>query len=88
MLLGELEERADGYACAVGVEAAVVLLVAFLRSIAAVETADPVVYGTPALAKGIGEGESEVSPVGVADGYVGVRCFYALCDEFDVIFGF
>lgn len=88
VLLGELEECADGYACAVGVEAAVVLSVAFLRGIAAVETADSVVGGASAFAEGIGEGESEGSPVGVAGGDVGARRFNTLCDEFDVIFWF
>ncbi len=86
MLLGELEERADGDARAVGVEAAVILLVAFLRSVAAVETADPVVDGASVFAEGIGEGESEVTPVGVTSCDVGVRCLYALCDEFNAVF--
>ena len=71
-----------------GVEAAVVLPVAFLWGVAAVETADAVVGGASAFAEGIGEGESEVSPVGVAGGDVCARRFNALCDEFDVIFWF
>ena len=70
MLLGELEERADGDARAVGVEAAVILLVAFLRCVSAVETADAVVDGASALSEGIHKGESEVSPVGIARGDV------------------
>lgn len=70
MLLGKLEERADGNACAVGVETAVILPVAFLRSVAAVETADAVVDGASALSEGVRKGESEVSPVGVAGGDV------------------
>ncbi len=88
MFLCELKECAGGYACAVGVEAAVVLPVAFLRSVAIVETTDPVVDGASAFTEGIGEGESEVSPVGVACGDVCARRFNAPCDEFDVIFWF
>ncbi len=71
-----------------GVEAAVVLPVAFLRGVAVVETADAVVGGASAFAEGIGEGESEVTPVGVACGDVCVRRFNTLGDEFDVVFGF
>ena len=88
MFLGELEERADGYACAVGVEAAVVLPVAVFLYVATVEMADSVVDGASVFAESIGEGESEVTPVGVARCDVGVRCLYALRNEFDVIFGF
>lgn len=70
MVFCELEERADGDACAVGVEAAIILPVAFLRCVAAVETADAVVDGASALSDGIHKGKSEVSPVGVARGDV------------------
>ena len=69
-----------------GVEAAVILPVAFLQGVTAVEEADAVVDGASAFAEGIGEGESEVSPVGVACGDVSVRRFYSLCDEFNVVF--
>lgn len=71
MVFCELEERADGDACAVGVEAAVILPVAFLRRVAAVETADAVVDGASTLSDGVCKGEAEVPPVGVAGGDVG-----------------
>ena len=71
-----------------GVEAAVVLPVAFLRGVTAVEAADAVVGGASAFAEAISEGESEVSPVGVARGDVRARRFNAPGDEFDVVFWF
>mgnify|MGYP004620753813 CR=1 FL=1 len=86
MLFGELEECADGYACAVGVEAAVILPVTLIRGVAAVEAADSVVDGASAFTDGIGEGESEVSPVGIDCGDVcaraSIRCVMSSMSSF------
>ena len=70
MVLGQLEEGLDGDAVTVGVEAGGVLFVAVGLIVILVETAEAVVVGAAVLPQGIGKGEAEVSPGGVAGGDV------------------
>ena len=82
---GELEECLYGYARAVGAEAVVVLAVGFFRSIVRMETADAVVVASASLSELVGEGEAEVTPLGVCRGDVNGGGFDAGCYGLDVI---
>ena len=70
MVLGQLEEGLDGDAVTVSVEAGGVLFVAVGLVVVLIEAAETVVVGAAVFAQGIGKGEAEVSPRGVAGGDV------------------
>ena len=82
---GKLEECLYGNACAVGVETAVVLTVGFFRSIVRMETADAVVVASASLSELVGEGEAEVTPLGVCRSNVNGGRFDTGCYRLDVI---
>ena len=84
MVFGQLEEGLDSDAVAVGVKAGGVLFVAFGRVVVLIEAAEAVVVGAAVLAHGIGKGEAEVSPRGVASGDVFADFLDAAGDGFDV----
>ncbi len=62
---GELEECLYGDAGAVGVEAAVVLGVSRFRGVVWMETAEAMVVASASLSELVGEGEAEITPLGV-----------------------
>lgn len=82
---GELEECLYGDAGAVGVETAVVLGVSRFRSVVRMEAADAVVVASASLSELVGEGEAEVTPLGVCRGDVNGVVFYACGYGLDVI---
>ena len=69
---------------AVGVEAGSVLFVAIGLVVVRVEAAEAVVVGAAVLAQGIGKGEAEVSPGGVAGGNVFAGFLDTAGDGFNV----
>ena len=83
--LGFLEEGFDGYACAVGAEATVVLFVSFGRIVVRVEAANAMEIVSPSFSKFFGEGESKVTPVVVAGSDICACGFYALGYGFNVV---
>lgn len=82
---GKLEECLYGDACAVGTEATVVLTVGFFRSIVRMKTADTVAVVSASLSELIGEGEAEVTPLGICRGDVNGGGFDTGCYGLDVI---
>ena len=83
--LGELEECLYGDAGTVRVETAVVLGVSRFRGVVWMETAEAVVVVSASLSELVGEGEAEVTPLGVCRGNVNGGGFDAGCYGLDVV---
>lgn len=70
-----------------GTEAFVVLVVGLFLGVAGIEAGDAVEVVAAVFAQGVAEGEAKVAPGGVVAGDVFSGSFYALGDDFDVVFG-
>ena len=87
MVFSELEEGFDGDTVAVSTHTLIVLGISLLLGISGIEAGDAVEVIAAVLAQLVGEGEAEVSPIGVALGDVYPGRLNTLGDDFNVVTG-